>query len=349
MGSPAVASSACYTVGPTAMFIVSTLAPPIREFFTQGQAERTLRAYAPEQHCRIRLHVEAAARRESAGRRTMDPVPAAILLRAAVAEYLLALEAARAPDARLDAIDPSAMPPLPDDPARPRADPSDDRRVREALVARDELYFDRLSAEDAERARWALDRAASLLRRRVETRTLTRVRGTRWGRIAAVLVVLGYAALQLVRATVLPQDIARDKPVRLSSVGGKAKPSLQDGEALVDGDLSPTPVSTNTEDNPSIVIDLLDSYWIDKVKVYNRVDGWFDDCLPLVVELSADGKIWEPIGRREEHFGTDPPWVVDGGGRRATQVRLRVPRRSYIALSEIEVFGKKDKANANKK
>jgi hypothetical protein len=273
----------------------------------------------------------------------MDPVAASILLRAAVAEYLRAVEAARTPDAAPDALDPGAMPALPDDPARPHADPSDDRRVREALAARDELYFDRLPAEDVERARWALDRAASLLRRRIEARTLVSVRGTRWGRIAAVLAVLGYVTLQVVRATLLPRDIALGKPVRLSSVTGKNKPTPQDGQALVDGDLGPTPVSTTTEDNPSIVVDLVDSYWIDKVKVYNRADGWFDDCLPLIVELSADGKSWEQIGRREEHFGVDPPWVVEGGGRRATQVRLRVARKSYLALSEVEVFGKKEK------
>ena len=73
----------------------------------------------------------------------------------------------------------------------------------------------------------------------------------------------------------------------------------------------------------------------------NRVDGWFDDCLPLVVELSRDGVKWEEIGQREDHFGTDPPWIVNAGGRMATQVRLRVARKSYLALSEVEVFGKK--------
>jgi hypothetical protein len=326
------------------MSIVSQLAHPIREFFTQGRAERTVRAYAPAQHARVRQHVEAATRRERAGRKATDSLAGAMLLRAAVAQYVLAVEAARTPDARLDSLDPaSAMPPLPADPARPRAEPTDDARVRAALATRNELYFDELSAEDLERARWALDRAASLLKGRVEARTLASVRGTRWGRVAAVLVVVAYAALLVVRATLMPKDIALGKPVHPSSrpAGPKAAP---DGHELVDGDFGTSVgVYTNTEDNPSVVIDLQDSYWIDKVKVYNRLDGWFDDCLPLVAEVSTDGKSWEQIGRREEHFGTDPPWIVDGGGRRATQLRLRVARKSYLALSEVEVFGKKEK------
>jgi len=323
------------------MSIVTAIAHPIREFFTQGRAERTIRAYAPAQHARVRMHAEAAARRARAGRAATDPVAGAILLRAAVEQYLLALEAARtAEDGDATRDGPAAMPPLPVDPARPRAHPTDDERVRQALAARDALYFDDLSPEDVERARWALDRAASLLRGRAEARTLANVRATRWGRFAALLVLVGYAVLLVVKVTVLPRDVALGKPVHASS----RRPNTPDGHELVDGDLGTSyGVHTNTEDNPFVVIDLQDSYWIDKVKVYNRVDGWFDDCLPLVVELSTDGRSWEPIGHREEHFGADPPWVVDAGGRRATQVRLRKPGKGYIALSEVEVFGKKEK------
>jgi hypothetical protein len=76
------------------------------------------------------------------------------------------------------------------------------------------------------------------------------------------------------------------------------------------------------------------------VKVYNRIDGWFDDCLPLVVEFSIDGNTYKEIGRRTDHFGTNPPWVVDGRQQSARFVRLRVDRKSYLALSEVEIYGK---------
>ncbi|HEY8039938.1 MAG TPA: discoidin domain-containing protein [Polyangiaceae bacterium] len=319
------------------MPFLATVTDPIREFFTLGRAERTIRAYVPAQHARIREQVDAANRRLSAGRRLAQAVPAAILLREAVVHYLVALAASRDADAGEQSR--ADLPELPPEAARPRAKPSDDARVREAIAAGDPLYFDRLPAEDVERSRWALDRAASMLRRRVEARSIASVRGTRWGRVAAIVLVILYAVITVVRAKVLPQNIALNKPVRPSS----RKHNPPDGHELVDGDLGTSfGIHTNTEDDPNVVIELQDRYWIDSIKVYNRVDGWYDDCLPLVVELSNDGVKYEVLGRREEHFGTDPPWTIDGRGKPARFVRLRVDRRSYLALSEVEIYGKKD-------
>jgi hypothetical protein len=312
---------------------------PITEFFTLRRAEETVRAYAPAQHARVRDHADAADRRLWSGRRVTQAVPAAILLRGAVIHSLYAAACAADPGADLDSLDlAGAMPPLPPDPARPRAEPTDDARVRAALSSSDPLYFDHLSAEDAERARWALDRAASLVRRRVEARTLGNVRGTRWGRLAAILLVIGYATFAITRAFVMPKNIALGKPVHPSS----RKHNPPDGHELVDGEIgSSFGIHTNTEDNPNVVIDLQARYWIDSVRVYNRVDGWYDDSLPLVVELSQDGTTWDEIGRRTEHFDASPPWVVAGRGKPAQFVRVRVARKSYLALSEVEVFGKK--------
>jgi hypothetical protein len=312
---------------------------PIREFFTLARAEATVRAYAPSQQALVREHADAGGRRLLSGRRTTDAVPAAILLRDAVTHYLLAAALARDAGARVLELDlADALPPLPADPARPRAQPTDDERVRRALSARDPLYFDRLSAEDAERTRWALERAAARVRRSVEARSVTHLRGARWGRWAALALVLLYVGFAVVRATVLPKNIALDKPVQPSS----RKVNPPDGHELVDGDVGTSfGVHTNLEDNPNVVIDLQDKYWIDKVSVYNRVDGWFDDCLPLVVELSVDGAKWDEIGRRETSFGASPPWTVSGRGKPAHFVRVRVARHSYLALSEVEVFGKK--------
>jgi hypothetical protein len=136
----------------------------------------------------------------------------------------------------------------------------------------------------------------------------------------------------------LPTNVALNKPVTPSSY----KHNPPDGHELVDGNVvSSFGIHTNTEDSPHVTIDLLATYTITTVKVYNRGDGWFDDCLPLVVELSADGQNYFPIGRREVHFDQVPPWVVDAQNHRARYVRLRVDRKSYLALSEVEVFGKK--------
>ena len=74
--------------------------------------------------------------------------------------------------------------------------------------------------------------------------------------------------------------------------------------------------------------------------MHNRVDGWFDDCLPLVVEVSRDGNKWDEVARRDRHFDANPPWVVEAGGRGARFVRLRVAHHGSLALSEVEVYGK---------
>jgi hypothetical protein len=323
------------------MSLAQSFIEPIREYFTLRRAEGTVRAYAPAQHALVAAHVEAARERLAAARRTAPPIPAAVLLRDAVAHSLRAAAVAADASAGVAHLDlAAAMPALPVDPARPRAEPTDDARVRAALASSDPLYFDRLSPEDGERARVALDRAAGFLRRRVEARSVTHLRGARWGRRGAVLLVLGWALFVLLRAKLVAPDVALGKPVHPSS----RKPGSPDPKELVDGDLGTSyGVFTNVEDSPSVVIDLQWKYWVDTVKVHNRVDGWqVDDCLPLVVELSQDGTHWDEVGRRVEHFEGDPPWVVHAGGRPAHFVRVRVDRKSYLALSEVEVYGKKD-------
>jgi hypothetical protein len=319
-----------------------TLTAPIREFFLLDRAEKAIRAYTPAQHSRVREYFDAGERRLRAARHIPQAIPAAALLREAVERYLTSIEAARDPDADDGALASrdlaSSMPELRADPARADASPSDDARVRAALAARDTLYFDRLSSEDVEWSRRALERAASMLRRRVEPRSIAYVRGARWGRLATIAVVVIYVTYALLRSALTPVDVARGKPVFPSS----RWPSTPDGRELVDGEIGTSfGVHTNIEDSPTVVIDLGDTYSVDAVKVYNRVDGWFDEGLPLVVEFSTDGTVYNVIARREEHFGTDPPWIIQGHRADARFVRVRGLQRGYIALSEVEVFGTK--------
>jgi len=321
------------------MSSISDKIRPIGEFFFLRRAERAARAYTSPQRVRVTELVEAAERRLRAGREIPQAVPAAQLLRESVRHYLLAIEAASDPNAHMRAFDArtvaAMLPALAPDPLRPDAIPTDEARVRAALGASDPLYFDRLSAEDAAHARNALDRAASMLGGRVEARSVTSVQGTRWGRVSAVALVIVYVAVQALHARFWPKNVALGKHVHASSQGGG------DGHELVDGEISATPgLRTGTDDSPSAVIDLGKEYRIDRVAVHNRGDGWFDDCLPLVVELSTDGSRYKEIARRDQHFDADPPWSVDGQHEIARFVRLRVPRRGYLALSEVEVFGR---------
>jgi hypothetical protein len=320
------------------MVLLPTFIDPIREFFTLRAAERSVVDRTPAQNARARTLSAAAAVRLRSARRTLESVPAALLLREALALRLRAAEAAEqsSEGARdWESLLTTCLPSVPLDPVEPQA--ADGRRLRDALQATDPLYFDGLPPEELERTRQALDRACARLRGGLEVRTPLQIRALRWGRAAAVVLVAAYAAIAFVRARYGPVNVALGKPVHPST----RRPGSPDGHELVDGDIGLSyAVETTVEDSPNIVIDLLGSYAVDRIDVHNRVDGWFDECLPLVVELSSDGAHYDEVGRREQHFDANPPWSVATGGHVAHFVRLRIPRRSHLTLSEVEVFGK---------
>ena len=209
-------------------------------------------------------------------------------------------------------------------------------RLRAALDADDPLFFDRLSREDAARTRVALEGAATRLANGVEARSLLNVRATRWGRRAAVTLLALYVLGSLAAARWLPKNVAREKPVHPSST------RRGDGKELVDGEIATVPgVYTNAEESPSVVIDLVDTYAVSEIRVKNRIDQSFDDSLPLVVEAAIEGGAFHPIARRDEHFAADPPWIIKANGEPVRLVRIKVLKRGYLALSEVEVYGKK--------
>jgi hypothetical protein len=149
-----------------------------------------------------------------------------------------------------------------------------------------------------------------------------------------------YAVWLGVRSQFVPVNIAAGKPVHATS----AFPNSPAPRYLVDSHPGfAYGAATNIEDSPRIEIDLQGDFAINRIDVYNRTDGWWDECLPLVVELSQDGKSYTQIGRRDEHFGSDIPWTVEGSGRIARYVRFSLLRRNYLALGRVEVFGMKRK------
>jgi hypothetical protein len=314
---------------------------PVREFFGLHAAERVVRAYSPDQRERVRLHFEAAEGRYFGGRRLGPNLPAAALLREAIVDYVLAAAYARDAHADTSAVDICAeLPVVAPDPTHPESEAATAERLRGAFASDDRLYLDKLAPDELERLRGALERAGAVLRGRVEARSLIKVRRTRWLRVGVAVALFAYVLDQGVHAFFAPVDIAKNKPVMCSSL----EPALPDAQGLVDGVVGTSfGVHTKNEESPHVVIDLLDKYRVETVKVHNRADGWFDDCLPLVVEVSVDGQTYSELAKREDHFDADPPWIVDGHFEPARYVRLRLPRKGYIALSEVEVFGKKAK------
>ena len=223
-----------------------------------------------------------------------------------------------------------------------RAPPLGWERTLAVVGAESPIVLDRLGREDAEAIAGAAIRTARWLKARLETRSVTHLRALRRGRLAAIFVLLVY----VVYLFVAPKNLARNKPVTQSSALPGAPPSsvLVDGES--DGAIGPAVpgadyVHTNHEAAPWVRIDLLASHAITEVRVYNRNDTNFDDGLPFTLELSEDGDHFEAVATRETHFGTtrfDRPWVIKLPGKPARFVRVRATH--YLALSEVEVFGR---------
>jgi hypothetical protein len=167
---------------------------------------------------------------------------------------------------------------------------------------------------------------------RIESRTPTELFGLRVGRFLAIATALLACGVAIAR-TRGDRDVALHKIVTVSSVHD-GKPS-----ALVDGHRRGTyGMQTNEGVHPFVMIDLGRAYRVRSVRVYNRGDGWFDEVLPLSLEVSIDGAHFREVAKRTEHFDV---WNVDWS---AAPVEARFIRASkangYIALNEIEVYAR---------
>lgn len=205
------------------------------------------------------------------------------------------------------------------------------------VLEADWLAFDRLSHDEALALRAQVDRAIAYLRDQVEPRTeheLKVVRGVRLGALGAIVLV----ALSLVGWRALsPKNIARGKPVVASS---QHPQSLASPDGLTDGSTSGAyGVHTQAEDDAWVMVDLQSIQKVGEIKVFNRGDGYFDEGLPLSLELSEDGATFAEIDRRTTSFSRWKPWTFDAAGKRARYVRVKKVGRGYVALSELEVYG----------
>jgi hypothetical protein len=312
----------------------------VAELFLLRKAEQNLRSRSPEQTETIRTFSSAADRRLLAARDIAAGalVPATVLIKDALAWSLRAVAVSEDPSltrqAALDLDLGQKFEAL----AQPsRNAPPEWQKARDLLTASDPLLFDSMPDPTLDEARNQLDQAVIFVRQHVDARTPRQVTFARWLRVAgagvAALAVLGVVSFKMLE----PTNLARGKPVRTSSL----HPQCPSAAPLVDGDVEPTwGIHTRSEQSPWAIIDLEASHAIDRLVVHNRGDGWFADCLPLVVEVSQDGASFTSIGRRTEHFDQSSPWELNANGRAARYVRLRVDRPSYLALSEVEVFSK---------
>ena len=203
----------------------------------------------------------------------------------------------------------------------------------ELLGQSDPLVFDRIPDTEMSDKRVAVEDLMRWLLRRVEARTPRRLkieRGARW--VGAALL-----ALWLLRALFLtifaPPNLALNKTVTASS----HFPGTPEPGALVDGVAQKIGVHTLVEPTPWVQIDLGGVYNVRTIRVKNRTDGFFDEGLPLVVDVAETDDAFAQIGERTTHYDT---WDVDVGGKPVSKIKFRVPHHGYIALGEVEVYGR---------
>nr|PZN27293.1 MAG: hypothetical protein DIU78_05510 [Pseudomonadota bacterium] len=91
---------------------------------------------------------------------------------------------------------------------------------------------------------------------------------------------------------------------------------------------------THEQENPWFEVDLLQVERIRVIEIKNRTDYGQERAVPLVVELSTDGKSYWRVAQRNTSF---TEWRVELEPREARFVRLRVPRRSILHLERVVV------------
>ena len=222
-----------------------------------------------------------------------------------------------------------------------RSVPIDEGKL-ERLVDRsgdDLLLFDHLDGKSATVAGQSAQEIVRKLGQLVEPRTVSEIRFDRGLRVAGLSLVVCALCVWSVVSFFGRTNIALHMPVTASGVHPAAK-SPPGG--LTDGVTTGTyGIHTSVSDDPWVQVDLQSVFLIDKVKVYNRGDGWFDDGLPMTLQFSEDGNKFVDVETRTTNFGQLIPWTAKGRGKKARYVRVRAGKGKYVTLNEVEVFGRK--------
>lgn len=155
-------------------------------------------------------------------------------------------------------------------------------------------------------------------------------RGVRTYGGALFLLLLAVGGFLLVQRSTLAPDLAAGKPWRASSGTEVCRPA----EHRCAGVKSDMFFTTNEEKEPWVEIDLGKTMPFNRVDVVNRDDCCPDRAVPLVIEVSRDGKQFREVMRRNDTFSR---WTAKFAPQKARYVRLRVLRRSILHLNQVAV------------
>jgi hypothetical protein len=309
--------------------------------FLLRDAERVAAACPAEARDETRALAQAGEARAAAAARILDgnAASALALYREAALLYMAAVVTVRngqAPPEPLVAADVVArfQALIPQDGG---AEAALDAAFFEGVAAPDVRAADRLAGPEAlgvaQAARAAVGRLAGL----VEPRGLPEIRFARHGRLALLALAACALVARLVAILIAPTNLALHKPVTTSGVHPAA---TSPPSGLTDGVTTGTyGVHTAMGHPPWVMVDLLDVYLVDEIKVYNRGDGWLLDSLPLTLQVSEDGVDFADVDKRTVFFGQLVPWKVELPHRRVRYIRVRGMNEKDVVLRQLEVFG----------
>lgn len=143
----------------------------------------------------------------------------------------------------------------------------------------------------------------------------------------AVLVALVVGAIAVLPAK---KNLAAGKPWTTSSKMFDCNPEA--GEC--GGAQTMIFFHTKEEQNPWLEYDLGTKTQFSSMTIKNRQDGERDRAVPLVVEVSDDGKTFREVIRRTDQFSV---WKPSFAKQTARYVRLRVPRKSMLHLESVQI------------
>jgi hypothetical protein len=168
-----------------------------------------------------------------------------------------------------------------------------------------------------------------------ESERVAQVRAVRAFRIGGTLVlliaVLIFAGSAIARA-LRGENVALGKPVTISSNWDVRR---FPASSIVDGDTDALGCHTQQEQRPWVQIDLGRPVGIREVAVHNRQE-YSERAVPLIIEVSLDGKRYQVFDRREQDFDL---WKsVKEQPVEARFVRLTIPKRNHLHLNEVQVY-----------
>ncbi|HEU5076231.1 MAG TPA: discoidin domain-containing protein, partial [Polyangiaceae bacterium] len=157
-------------------------------------------------------------------------------------------------------------------------------------------------------------------------------RALRVGLLLLLILGVGWSAIAVREWMIELDNIARGKPWTTSSAFATAacrSPAQKCAE-------SPSFFFHTTEESqPWVELDLGTIQRLSSVKVKNREDCCSDRAVPLLLEVSNDGKQWKQLARKNDVFTT---WHAEFPSAEARWVRLRLARRGMLHLAGFDVY-----------